>query len=108
MTDWAELLAELRELTASLVRDARSGQASAIDIERRVAEREDLFQALNAIEGPLPKEMEPLVTELLSLDKSLAMWCEQTQQKIAIGLVKRRRSPQVYADNNARIITHSA
>ncbi len=108
MTDWGQLLAELRDLTAAIVRDARSGQASASDIERRIAEREDLFTALNAIESPLPKSMEPLVTELLSLDRALSMWCEQTQQKLALGLVKRRRSPQVYADNNAKIITHSA
>ena len=108
MKEWGKLLAELRDLTASIVRDARSGQASASDIERRVEAREDLFKALNAIESPLPKDMEPLVQELLALDRALATWCEQTQRKIGAGLVKRRRSPQVYADNNARIITHSA
>lgn len=108
MTDWGQLLAELRDLTADIVRDARSGQASASDIERRIADREHLFTALNALEGPLPESMKPLVTELLNLDRALSTWCEKTQQKVALGLVKRKRSPQVYADNNARIITHSA
>ena len=39
--------------------------------------------ALNALEGPLPESMKPLVTELLNLDRALSTWCEKTQQKVA-------------------------
>lgn len=108
MSDWAELLTELRDLTATLVRDARSGNASADDIRRRVEERQPLFDRLNALEVPVPKEHEHIVHELIKLDRTLSQWCEETQRKIGAGLVKRRRTPAVYSDNPARIIIQSA
>ena len=108
MNSWAELLAELRDLTSTLVRDARSGRASAEDIRRRVEERQAIFDKLNALDCPLPKASEPIVHELIKLDRTLAQWCEDTQRKIGAGLVKRRRTPAVYADTPARIIIQSA
>lgn len=108
MNDWHELLIELRTFTAELVRDARSGNASPRDIERRIAEREAIFERLNALEQPLPGTLEPLVHELVNLDQVLARWCQDTQQKIGAGLVKRRRTTSLYNDNPARIVIQSA
>ena len=108
MTEWDQLLRELRELTAALVRDTRSGNCSPDEIRRRVEERQPIFDRLNALSEPLPEACAPIVQELLKLDRTLAQWCEETQRKIGAGLVKRRRTPAVYADNPARIIIQSA
>lgn len=101
-----EALTEIRDRTASLVTDLRTGTATVAEVASLVAQRQELVDGLGVGDEELTPRARKLVTEIALLDRYVLHWCSQSQSEIAAQLVAHR--PRPAAPSAARIISQSA
>ncbi|TPV95515.1 MAG: hypothetical protein B7733_09690 [Myxococcales bacterium FL481] len=102
----SDVLAQIRDRTARVVTDLRTGSATLDDLVELVRERQQLVEFLAETDEALTPGVRELAAEIGQLDRYVQHWCSESQADIAARLVRRR--PRPTAAPAARIIHESA